>query len=132
MLRAIGAIIAGLAAVFATVIILELIAVQLFPTAAGAASMPVGAQIFVVVAWFMGAFVGAVVAGWIARAVWAVWVIAALVALCAIIAMFMIQHPVWMQIATVVAPFLGGIVAHHVVRSRVLANRAEATADGEA
>ena len=132
MLRAIGGIIAGLAAVFATILILELIALQLFAAAAGSASLPVGVQIFVVLAWFAGAFVGAVVAGWIARAAWPVWVVAALVALCAIIAVFMIQHPIWMQIATVVAPLLGGIVAHHVVRSKVLANRAEATADGEA
>ena len=132
MLRGIGAIIAGLAAVFATVFALDLIARQLFPAASDPASLPVGLQIFVVIAWFAGSLVGAAVAGAIARAGWAVWVIAALVALCALAAIFMIQHPVWMQIATLIAPFLGGIAALHLLRSRGLTNRTRVAADAEA
>ena len=132
MLRTFGGIIAGLAAVFATVITLELIAHQLFPTASASASIPVGAQIFVVAAWFAGSLVGAVVSARISRAGWTVWVIAALVALLAVAAIFMIEHPVWMQIASVIAPFLGGVAAHHLARSSVPPSQAEVAADAEA
>ena len=132
MLRGIGGIIAGLAAVVATVFALDLIARQLFPAAADPASLPVGVQIFVLLSWFAAALVGAVVAGAIARAGWAIWVITALVTLCALAAIFMIQHSVWMQIATVIAPFVGGIAAHHLLRSRGLTNRTRVSADAEA
>lgn len=132
MLRAIGAVVAGLVAVFGTVFILELIGHQLFPATTDVAPMPAGIQFFVIAAWFLGALAGGIVAGKIAGAKWPVWLIALLVALSSIATLFMIPHPVWMQIATVIAPLLGGFVAGHFVKVEPRAADSGAVADAEA
>jgi uncharacterized membrane protein len=118
MLRIIGGIVAGLAAVFATTLILELLAHQIFPIPGEGQPLPIGIQLFVVFAWFTASVVGGVLAGRIAGARWAVWVIAIFCAASGVATVLMFPHPVWMQIASVVAPLIGGFIANHLVAPR--------------
>lgn len=82
------------------------------------AAAPFAAQAVVVFAWFAGALVGALVAGLISRGYWPGWIVAGVIALFGVLNILMIPHPVWMQIAAVAAPLLGGFVAHHVGSGR--------------
>lgn len=127
MARIIGGLVAGLVAAFAAIWLVELIGHQFYPMPpvdvtdraaleALIASLPTGAMLFVAFAWFCGALVGGAVAARISHRRWAAWAIAAIVALAAILNVLMLPHPVWMQIAALVAPLLGGWLAGHAAR----------------
>ena len=125
MSRIILGLVAGAVAAFASVFLIEAIGHAVYPIpadltsgnreqmAALIRSLPPGALAFVVGAWFAGALVGGAVAALIARRRWAAWFITALVALASIVTTFMIPHPEWMQVSAVIAPLLGGLLAHH-------------------
>ena len=127
MLRIIGGILAGIVTLFVAVFAIEWIGHQFFPISAEVnvrdpaanptlvTGAPLGAQLFVVAAWFGGALLGGLVAGRISDRHWAAWTIVALVVLAAIANIAMIPHPVWMQIGAVVAPLLGGFVASRLM-----------------
>jgi hypothetical protein len=132
MARTILGIVAGIVVAFATVFIIDLAGHQIYPLpsdlnmydpeAVGAfiRTMPPLALAIVVLAWFVGALDGGVVAAAISRRHWTVWPIAALVALGGIVNVLMIPHPALLQIGAVVAPLLGGfaasLVAHRMLR----------------
>jgi hypothetical protein len=82
------------------------------------ANAPAGALLTVVAGWFLGAAFG----GWTARRLshWppAEWIVAGLIALGGIYSAAQIPAPVWMQVATVLAPALGGLAAHLVSARR--------------
>ena len=105
-----GRIIAGLAAgvaVFVLVLVaLELLAHQISPR-------PGSGTTFAVVSagYFLSALAGGHVAARLSRRRWAAWAIAALVLAGAIWSLFQLGHPLWMQIASVAAPLLGGAAA---------------------
>jgi len=129
MLRIIGGILAGIVTLFVTVFVIEWIGHQFFPISAEVnlrdpaanptfvTDAPIGAQLFVVAAWFGGALLGGLIAGRISDRHWAVWVIAGFVVVAAIANIVMIPHPVWMQIGAVVAPLIGGFIASRMVPS---------------
>src|SRR3546814_12913746 len=81
-------------------------------------SIPLPAKLIVVFAWFTGALGGGYVASRIRGRWWSPWLIASLVALSAIGTIMMIPHPVWMQIAAVVAPLLGALAPPPLARTR--------------
>ncbi len=133
--KAILGIVAGLVVAFATVFAIDLAGHQIYPLpsdlnmhdpeAVGAfvQTMPPAALAVVVVAWFVGAFDGGIVAALISRRAWTVWPIAALVAAAGVVNVLMIPHPVALQIGAVVAPLLGGfaasLLAHRILRDAV-------------
>ena len=126
MVRIAGAIVVGIMAGLAVILVFEWLGHTLFPLpaeaglrnpeAAGqiAAAIPLPARLFAVLSWFAGAFAGGTVAAAIGRRHWLAWIIAALVAASAILNILMIPHPVWMQIAAVAAPLFGGLFAGHL------------------
>lgn len=129
MLKLIAGVVVGIVAAAATILLVELGARLVYPVgnvdirdadavAAMIASLPLGAMLFVVAAWFAGALVGGAAAAWISGRRWAAWLIGAIVALMGIVNIFTYPHPVWMQIAAVVAPVIGGIVGGHVADRR--------------
>lgn len=118
MVRTISGIAAGLLAMVVTVGAIELLAHLLFPVPSDSAPIPLGIQLLVLGAYFLGALIGGAVAERISGKRWTVWVIALLVVAGAIWSMFLIPHPQWMQIAAVIAPLAGGFVASHIARSR--------------
>lgn len=131
--RLIIGIIAGLVAGFATIWGIDLIGHLIYPVPSDLAiddfeaigayieSMPAAALAIVAFAWFAGALVGGFVAAAIGRRRWAAWLIAALVAAAGVVNIVMIPHPVLLQIAAIVAPALGGLIAAHLARGRAAA-----------
>ncbi len=119
--RIIGGILAGIAAMLALVMAIELAAHLLFPVPSDREAIPVGVQLLIPAAYFLGALVGGAVAVRISARVWTAWAVAGFVAAGAIWSMFMIPHPQWMQIAVIVAPLAGGLVAAHLARGRAAA-----------
>jgi hypothetical protein len=113
MVRIVLGILAGIAAVLATVGAIELLAHQLLPVPSDGAPVPLGVQLLVLLAYVAGAFVGGLVSARVTRTAWAPWPIAVLVAAGAIWSMFLIPHPQWMQVAAVIVPFLGAVGARH-------------------
>jgi ABC-type multidrug transport system permease subunit len=110
--RIVLGMVAGLLAMAAIVGLVEVAAHSFFPLPSDGGPIPVGVQLLVLAAYFLGALIGGIVAARISRARWTAWAIASTVAAGAIWSMFMIPHPQWMQIAAVVAPLLGGAIAH--------------------
>ncbi len=122
-MRVILGILAGLVVAFACVFVIEAIGHSVYPSPPGLdltnprdidrlmAVMPVAALAFVMVAWFVGALAGAVVANLVARRATAGWVVALLVIAAAVATMVMIPHPAWMWAAGIALPLLAGFVA---------------------
>ncbi|SOB80494.1 hypothetical protein SAMN06297144_1089 [Sphingomonas guangdongensis] len=118
---------AGVVVAVITITLVELIGHRVYPAPAGLdltpegvarylESAPAGAMIAVVLGWFAGALLG----GWTALAItrWSVapWIIAGLIAAAGIYNATQIPAPLWMQVATVLAPALGGWLALHLGR----------------
>ncbi len=130
MVRIIGGIVAGAATAVAVIMLIETIGHLAFPlpddlalrdpetVAEPVPAMPAAAKLIVVMAWFGGALAGGYVAKRICGRRWAAWAIAALVAAAGIVNVMMIPHPVWMQIAAVIAPLVGGLLAEHLIPAR--------------
>lgn len=128
--RLIIGIVAGLVAAFATIWAIEMIGHQIYPVPSDLAmddfeaigayieTMPAPALALVALAWFAGALVGGFVAASIGRRRWAAWLIAALVAAAAVVNIVMIPHPVLLQLAAIVAPAVGGLIAGHLAGGR--------------
>jgi MFS family permease len=113
MVRIIGGLLAGVLIFLGILSLVEWGAHLVHPRPASTALYAI-----VVAAYFVSACVGAIVAGLIARRVWAAWAIAILVLLGVIWTLADIPHPMWMRIASVLAPFVAGFVASAVVHKR--------------
>lgn len=121
---------AGVLIAFLTVAVVEWIGSLAFPVAPeplhrSEAAVPLAgvsfpAMLVVVLAWFLGAFVGGWFAFRIGRRVWAIWAVAAAVVAAGILAIMMILHPMWMQVAAVIAPLLGALAAARLPRPAAL------------
>ena len=93
----------------------------------GLRTASVGAQISVLLAWFLGTFAAAAVAKKLSGAAWPGWTIAGVLAfLLAFI--FFVPLPVWMQTLAPMSPLLGAAAADILIRGR----RAEAPGDVQA
>lgn len=120
MLRTILGIVAGVVLAFVVLIGLEMAGHAAMPPPAGldpadpedlkqmVASASATAKAWVVFAWFAAVVAGGWVARRLSRKGWAGWVIAGLIVLGGVANIMMIPHPLWMQIAAVAAPLLGG------------------------
>jgi MFS family permease len=76
-----------------------------------------GAQITVLLAWFLGTFAGAAIAGTLSGAAWPGWTIGGvLAALLAFI--FFVPLPVWMQTLAPISPLLGAAAADIWIKGR--------------
>ena len=106
MKRIVGGMAAGIAAFVVVLGTMEFIAHQLAPRAGSGTMLAI-----VAAAYFLSAFVGGYLAARISGRSWTAWAIAALVAAGAIWSLFQFAHPLWMQIASVAAPLLGGALA---------------------
>ena len=81
----------------------------------GIRAAPVGAQVSVLLAWFLGTFAGAAVAKRLSGAAWPGWTIAGvLAALLAFI--FFVPLPIWLQTLSPISPLLGAAAADILIR----------------
>ena len=125
MFHRLGGLAAGLAVAIFTIMFVEFIGSQLFPPPRGydmsggsALSMPFENLIWPVIAWFLGALAGSWVAIRISGERWTGWTIAAFVLAATIFNFALITHPLWMMIAGVVAPILGGWIGQLLPKGR--------------
>jgi len=129
------AVIAGVVVAFAVIAGIEAIGHQVYPVPAGldlskpkliqehVQNLPLGALLFVLVAWLAGAFIGGVVAAFVARAraVLVSATVGTLVLAATIANLIMIPHPLWMAVAGIAgvvlaAWFAGRIMSDNQVR----------------
>ena len=120
MLRTILGIFAGVVLAFVVLMGLEMAGHAVMPPPPGldpadpkdlkqmVASASMAAKVWVVFAWFAAVVAGGWAARRLSRKGWAGWVIAGLIVLGGVANIMMIPHPLWMQIAAVAAPLLGG------------------------
>jgi hypothetical protein len=93
----------------------------------GMRTAPVGAQVTVLLAWFLGTFAGAAIAKRLSGAAWPGWTIGGvLAALLAFI--FFVPLPIWLQTLAPISPLLGAAAADILVKGRAK----EAVGDGQA
>ena len=93
----------------------------------GLRTASVGAQVTVLLAWFLGTFTGAAIAKFLSGAAWPGWTIAGILA--ALLAfIFFVPLPIWMQTLAPMSPLLGAAAADVLVKGR----RAEAPSDIQA
>ena len=129
-MRAVAGIIVGLIAGFVATILIGIIGVgATFSAPAGMdasnprqvfeafAAMPQGPKIALMVAWFAGGLVGALVAKRIARKAWAAWTVAGLITAYVVLNTLVLPLPGWMQALSIAAPLLGGLIGNHLVAS---------------
>ncbi|MDP8994050.1 MAG: hypothetical protein M3N07_03560 [Pseudomonadota bacterium] len=79
---------------------------------------PLGAKLFVAASWFAGGFAGGAVGRWLSGSRGIALAAGAVLSLAAIANAFVLPLPAWMQIAAVVLPLAGGIVANHLPAGR--------------
>jgi len=123
MVRVVLGIVIGVAVAMASIFVVEAIGHLLYPPPVGAdmkapdavaayiATAPLMALAFPPIGWLLGAAVGGWAARHITRRHWAGWVVALVVLAGGIINLFLIPAPLWMQIAAIAAPLLGGLIA---------------------
>lgn len=130
MLKTVPGIVAGVVTALVVMTALQMAGHAAMPPPAGldpsdpedlkqmVASASMAAKAWVVFAWFAAAVAGGWVARRISRTGWAGWVIAGLIVVGGIANIMMIPHPLWMQIAAVAAPLLGGWVVTRLPTGR--------------
>jgi hypothetical protein len=125
MVRTLAGLAAGLAVAILTIMSLEAIGNQLYPppagydmTSASAETLPFETLVWPVIGWFLGALAGSWVAVRICGERRAGWAIAGCVLAATVLNLALIAHPLWMVVAGVIAPFLGGWIAERLPKSR--------------
>jgi hypothetical protein len=128
-MRAVGGIIAGLIAGVIATIVIGIVGVGMTisgPVNADTsdpnqvieafANMGSGPKIALMLAWFAGGLVGALVAKLIARTSWAVWTVVILFACYVVLNTLVLPAPGWMQALSIAAPLIGGLIGNHLVK----------------
>jgi hypothetical protein len=131
MVRTVGGVIAGILAGILGIVAISYVGGILFPIVidsriegaieqanAALANAPLGATLFIALSWFVGGLVGGVVAKRIAGTGTACWTAVGLLTLLTVSNILLAPFPGWMQVASVVAPLLGGLIANHLVAAR--------------
>lgn len=125
MFRSVGAIIAGLAVAFATVMLIDTLNHAVFPPPAGLdssdpdavrpylATLPAGAYLFILASSVVAAFVGTLLACYTGRGNPALYggVVGGIVLAATISNFIVIPHPLWLVIATLAGIVLSTLLA---------------------
>ena len=130
-MRATLAVIAGVLAGMVAMMAVSYLGDMLFPTpavrAAGGpieqataafANTPFQMRLCLVLAWFTGGLVAGVIAKLIVRDGRIAWTAIAILTVLTAINIFILPYPVWMEIANVLAPLVGGLIGNHLVTAR--------------
>jgi peptidoglycan/LPS O-acetylase OafA/YrhL len=120
MARTIGGTFAGILVFMATLMALEFLGHRLFPAPKGG-ELPLGLQLFVILAYFLGALAGGFAAVRISKKPWTAWLIAILILVAAAYTIATMPHPLLMKVGGLLAPLLGGLFAHHFGRAPMTA-----------
>ena len=103
------------------------------PIEQAAAALPAaqtGFKLVIVLSWFLGALIGAWAAKLISGSRRIAWTVAILLTLLVFGNIFVVAFPAWMEIASVAAPLIGGMIGTHLARDRAaIPPEAAATTD---
>jgi hypothetical protein len=124
-MRKVLGVLAGIVAAMVTITLCEFLSHAIAPQAPAPMDDPAALATYVermpdtlkglvVLGWFLGALVGGFVALRITGWSRATWFVAGAIALGGVFNALQLPSPVWMQIATVLAPALGGALALHL------------------
>jgi hypothetical protein len=83
---------------------------------AAISNAPLAALLFIALSWFVGGLVSAAVAKLIARRPAAAWSAVGILTLLTFANVFLAPFPAWMDIASVAAPLIGGLIGNHLVK----------------
>jgi len=121
MIRELGGLAAGLGVAVATMVAVEAVGNRLFPPPAGydlsqgsALSLPFETLVWPAIGWFLGALAGSWVAMRASGERWPAWVVAGCVLAATIFNLVLIRHPMWMIVAGVLAPLVGGWLGQQI------------------
>lgn len=127
LLRRIVGIVGGIIVAGITVGVVEWIGHQIFPPPPGIDfanpadmarlmdSIPIGAKVAVLAAWFAGSLTGALTGVWIARGRLPAFIVAGFIIAGGLATMYAIPHPWWMMVGGVALPLLAAwLVARRV------------------
>ena len=135
MLRKLFGGLAGIIAAFAVITLVQMIGHQVIPPPSGMnpadpdsireamASLPIGAFLFVLLSYFLGAFTGSFVATWLGgvRVRSSATVVGGLVFAATVANLVMIPHPIWFSVVALagipVAAFFGARLAPRRVQT---------------
>ena len=135
MLRKLFGGLAGIIAAFAVITLVQMIGHQVIPPPSGMnpadpdsireamASLPIGAFLFVLLSYFLGAFTGSFVATWLGgvRVRTSAIVVGGLVFAATVANLVMIPHPIWFSVVALagipVAAFFGARLAPRRVQT---------------
>ena len=113
MLRTIGGVIAGVVVFAATLALIEYLAHQIAPARSDGLLLGI-----VAFAYFLAPFLGGLTAAKISREGWTVWLVTGLALAGGLWAVMSMAQPLWMQIASIAAPLLGGFAAWRMAGRR--------------
>lgn len=137
-MRVVGGILAGIVAGIIAFLAIAYIGDLMFPmtteidandpeqVTGSFSTAPLGAKLMLLAALFGGALIGGVAADRIALRRWAGWPLALLLTIFSVATVFVVTLPVWMQVALVVAPLLGVLIAGHAMPRRLPSSEAGA------
>jgi hypothetical protein len=124
-LGALAGIVAGIAALLA----IGFVGGMLFPISidpqirgtveqavAAVTNAPLASLLFIALSWFVGGLASGAVAKLIARGPGAAWTAVGLLTLLTFANVFLAPFPVWLEIASVAAPLIGGLIGIHLVK----------------
>jgi hypothetical protein len=144
-MRTVGGIIAGLVVGYLALILIGIVGVGATYSVPGnvnvyssrqvvelVLAMPPAAKVALLIALFGGTLIGAALAKLISRRAWVAWTVAILYAVLAGLGVLPLPMAGWMQAIAIVAPLIGGLIANHLVKSRVpdVPEEAAATSEG--
>lgn len=114
MVRIVGGLVAGIVVFLGILVLFEFLARQASPRPSANALYAI-----VAAAYFLSALAGGLAAGLIARRIWPIWAIALLVMLGVLWTLAETGHPLWMQIASLLAPLVAGLAASAIAHRRL-------------
>jgi len=122
MARRILGTVAGVIVAMLVVGVMDYVSRMLTPDAAampaqGFAAVPTTSKVVMALGWLLATLIGGFIAVRIARWVPAVWVVAGLIVAACLYNGFTIPGvPLWMQIASVIAPVIGALIVRGVAK----------------
>lgn len=146
-MRRILGVLAGLGAAVLTALIVSYVGARFVPAGTGTvntstvegirqtySSLGTGVQLLGVIAWALGALVGAMVAKRLSGRPGAAWTVAGVIEAYMVLNVLMLPMPAWMKLLAVILPLAAGFIANRLIPTRleVADDGPDATADVEA
>jgi len=85
---------------------------------AALANAPTGALVFIALSWLVGGLVAGAIGKWFSGKSAGAWGAVAVLTVLTVSNIFIAPFPVWLEIASVAAPLIGGLIGNHLAPAR--------------